>query len=66
MFVSRNIFILFKVDGPVLFSIPVIVILHLKFDKVLKNSFNCSILQQLIVRLSNMDYKKLYKSMIIQ
>ena len=45
---------------------PVIVILLLKFDKVLKNNFNLSILQQLVVRLSNMDYKKLSKSMIIQ
>ena len=45
---------------------PVIVILLLKFDKVLKNNFNRSILQQLIVGLSNMDYKKLSKLMIIQ
>ena len=35
----------------------VIIILLLKFDKVLKDNFNWSILQQLIVRLSNMDYK---------
>ena len=44
---------------------PVIAILLLKFDKVLKNNFNWGILQQPIVRLSNMGYKKLLKPMII-
>ena len=39
--------------------------LLLKFDKVLKKTFNWSILQ-LIVRLSNMDYNNFSKSMIIQ
>ena len=40
-------------------NVPVIVILLLKFDKILKNNFNSSILQQLIVRLNSIVYKQL-------
>ena len=56
---------MYKVDDPEMVSVPVIVILLLKFEKVLKNNFYSSILQ-LIVRLSNMDYKKSSKLMKIQ
>ena len=54
-----------KVNDPVILSLPAIVTLLLKFDKVMKKNFNLSILQQLIVRFSNLNYKKLSESMII-
>ena len=62
--IQMNSTVFLKVNDPVIASVPVIVILLLKFDKVLKNNFNWSILQ-LTVRLNNMDYVKLSKSMII-
>ena len=55
-----------KVNDPVIDNVPVIVILFFKYDKVLKKNSNWSILQQLTLRHSKIDYKKLSKSMIIK